>query len=133
MKVIVIGTNDNISNEKLTEAIVDMAVKANISVKVHVFDKDEIIPSPTVNKSKSDSPFIQAIQKIFETCGDITRNPGDRAHFFDLVIRKVIERPILEVLAFGPKNKAELSALRDAGGDEFIMICKTALALSERL
>ena len=136
MKVIVFSLPNQVSNEEIIEAMANIAENLGVNVKCAILEKNDICPpenEPLFISRKEDSEFIQAVKKIMETCGDIVHRVEDRSKFYELVVKKTIERPILEVLAFGPKSGRELNALKDAGGQEFISICRTALALSETL
>lgn len=136
MRIVIFGVPNQVSEEEIISAMATATKILGINIRCSILDRDDILPSanePIFIKKKEDSEYIQAIKKIMETCGDIVHNVGDRTKFYELVVKKIIERPILEVLAFGPKSGKELSALKDAGGNEFISICRTALALSESL
>lgn len=136
MKLVIFGTPNQFSDEEILEAVAQAAVKLGVNIQCTILTRDDVLPTgnePIFIKSKENSEYIRAIQKVMETCGDIVHRVEDRTKFYELVVKKVIERPILEVLAFGPKSGRELAALKDAGGNEFISICRTALALSESL
>lgn len=136
MKIVIFGLPNQISEEEVVEAMSEVVKKLGVNIKVAVLERNDVLPNanePIFISRKEDSEFIQAVKKIMEICGDIVHRVEDRSKFYELVVKKTIERPILEVLAFGPKSGRELNALKDAGGQEFISICRTALALSETL
>ena len=136
MKIVVFGLPNQISEEEIAEAMSKVVKELGVNIKVTVLERNDILPNanePIFISRKEDSEYIQAVKKIMETCGDIVHSVADRAKLYELVVKKVIEKPILEVLAFGPKSGRDLAALKDAGGQEFVSICRTALALSETL
>ncbi len=136
MKLVIFGLPNQISEEEIAEAMSSMVKKLGVNIKVTVLERNDILPNanePIFISRKEESEYVQAVRKIMETCGDIVHNVSDRTKFYELVVKKVIEKPILEVLAFGPKSGRDLAALKDAGGQEFVSICRTALALNESL
>lgn len=132
MKIVIFSVPNSISKEELAEAFVNFSALLGVNIQVNVLEEKDLAPKPTTKKVE-DSPYIQALKQISKVCGDIARNPSDRSEFYQLVLDKKIERPILEVLAFGPKNGLELNALRDMGGPEFTKIISTALILINQL
>ena len=52
-----------------------------------------------------------AIEKIIEVCGEESDSIAFRSSFYTLVLKGVIERPILEVLSYGPKTNRDLEFL----------------------
>lgn len=136
MKIVVFGLPNQISEKEIAEAMQKVVKELGVNIKVAVLERNDILPNanePIFISRKEESEYIQAVKKIMEICGDIVRSISDRTTFYKLVVEKVIEKPILEVLAFGPKSEKDLAALKDAGGQEFVSICRTALALSESL
>lgn len=131
MKLVIFSVPNSISREELTEAFVNFSALLGINVRVNVLEDKDLSSKPATKVE--DSPYIQALKQIEKVCGDITRNPGSRSEFYQLVLNKKIEKPILEVLAFGPKNGVELHALKDMGGAEFTKIINTALILTDQL
>lgn len=127
MKIVILGITGISSNEEIEAAAAKFAESLNTNIRVHIFGRDDLFPTPNI--VSGDTEFIRACTKINEVCGDIVHNSGDRSVFYKLVLEKKIERPILEVIAFGPKSKRELNALRDMGGKEFVKIVQTALSL----
>lgn len=136
MRLVIFGVPNQVDEEEIVNAMAFATKVLGVNIRCSILDRDDILPSanePIFISRKEDSEYIQAVKKIMETCGDIVHNVSDRTKFYELVVKKVIEEPILEVLAFGPKSGRELSALKDAGGQEFVSICRTALALSKSL
>lgn len=136
MRLVIFGVPNQVSEEEIINAMATATKVLGVNIRCSILDRDDILPSsnePIFISRKEDSEYIQAVKKVMETCGDIVHNVSDRTKFYELVVKKVIEEPILEVLAFGPKSGRELSALKDAGGQEFVSICRTALALSKSL
>lgn len=136
MKLIIFGLPNQIGEEEITKAMSNVIKTLGINIKVAVLERNDILPNanePIFISRKEESEYVQAVKKIMETCGDIVHNVSDRTKFYELVVKKIIEKPILEVLAFGPKSGRDLAALKDAGGQEFVSICRTALALNESL
>lgn len=136
MKIVIFGLPNQIDNEEVMNALAIAAQTLGVNIRGSILERNDILPSsnqPIFIKRKEDSEFIQSCKQIEKVCGDIVRNPSARSKFWELVVKKIIERPILEVLAFGPKTAAEYEAMRDMGGDEFVKICKAALALIENI
>ena len=131
MKLVIFSVPNSISREELTEAFVNFSALLGINVRVNILEDKDLLSKPAAKVE--DSPYIQALKQIEKVCGDIVRDPSARSEFYSLVINKKIERPILEVLAFGPKNGIELHALKDMGGPEYTKIISTALILNEQL
>lgn len=136
MKLVIFGLPNQIGEEEIAKAMSNVVKTLGVNIKVTVLERNDVLPSanePIFISRKEESEYVQAVKKIMETCGDIVHSVSDRTKFYELVVKKVIEKPILEVLAFGPKSGRELAALKDAGGQEFVSICRTALALNESL
>lgn len=136
MKLVIFGLPNQIGEEEIAEAMSNVVKTLGVNIKVTVLERNDILPNanePIFISRKEESEYVQAVKEIMETCGDIVHNVSDRTKFYELVVKKVIEKPILEVLAFGPKSGRDLAALKDAGGQEFVSICRTALALNESL
>ena len=136
MKIVVFGVPNQVDEQELLTAMAQMSSNLGISIKANVLERDDLMPpatEPIFIKKKEDTEFVQAVKGIMKVCGDIVRNPADRAGFYKAVIDKTIEKPILEVIAFGPKCGTDINALKDAGGNEFVSICRTALSLLNAL
>lgn len=136
MKIVVFGLPNQVDDQDLLAVMAQMSSNLGVSIKANVLDRDDLMPpatEPIFIKKKEDTEFVQAVKGIMKVCGDIVRNPADRAGFYKAVIDKTIEKPILEVIAFGPKCGTDINALKDAGGNEFVSICRTALSLLNAL
>lgn len=136
MKIVVFGVPNQVDEQELLTAMAQMSSNLRVSIKANVLERDDLMPpatEPIFIKKKEDTEFVQAVKGIMKVCGDIVRNPADRAGFYKAVIDKTIEKPILEVIAFGPKCGTDINALKDAGGNEFVSICRTALSLLNAL
>lgn len=131
MKVIILGIIDQVDDADLQAACEKFQEMIDVNVRVNIMDRDDIFPTFTFKQERvEDSEFIKAIKSILTACSDI-RTPDNRAEFYKRVIDKTIERPILEVIALGPKNQREANALKDAGGKEFYRIIRSALNLTQ--
>ena len=136
MKIVVFGVPNQVDEQELLTAMAQMSSNLGISIKANVLERDDLMPpatEPIFIKKKEDTEFVQAVKGIMKVCGDIVRNPADRAGLYKAVIDRTVERPILEVIAFGPKCGTDINALKDAGGNEFVSICRTALSLLNAL
>ena len=131
MKVIIFALPNNVSDEEIMALLTNMSATINVEIKGTILSQKDL--EPTSRKTKVKSEFIEATKLIMKTFGDIVRSVSDRAEFYHAVVNKTVEKPILEVIAFGPKDGIELNALKDAGGQEFITICRTALSLVDNL
>ena len=136
MKIVVFGLPNQVDEQELLAAMTQMSSIIGVSIKVQILERNDLLPpatEPVFIKKKEETEFVQAVKGIMKVCGDIVRNPADRAGLYKAVIDKTIERPILEVIAFGPKCSTDINALKDAGGNEFVAICRTALSLLNAL
>ena len=136
MKIVVFGLPNQVDEQELLAAMAQMSSIIGISIKVQILERNDLMPpttEPVFIKKREETEFVQAVKGIMKVCGDIVRNPADRAGLNKAVIDKTIERPILEVIAFGPKCGTDINALKDAGGNEFVAICRTALSLLNAL
>ena len=136
MKIVVFGLPNQVDEQDLVTAMAQMSSNLGVSIKANVLDRDDLMPpatEPVFIKKKEETEFVQAVKGIMKVCGDIVRNPADRAGLYKAVIDRTVERPILEVIAFGPKCGTDINALKDVGGNEFVSICRTALSLLNAL
>lgn len=136
MKIVVFGLPNQVDEQDLVTAMAQMSSNLGVSIKANVLERDDLMPpatEPVFIKKKEETEFVQAVKGIMKVCGDIVRNPADRAGLYKAVIDRTVERPILEVIAFGPKCGTDINALKDAGGNEFVSICRTALSLLNAL
>lgn len=136
MKIVVFGLPNQVDEQDLVTAMTQMSSNLGVSIKANVLERDDLMPpatEPVFIKKKEETEFVQAVKGIMKVCGDIVRNPADRAGLYKAVIDRTVERPILEVIAFGPKCGTDINALKDAGGNEFVSICRTALSLLNAL
>ena len=131
MNVVIFALPNNVSDEAIMAFLTNMSATINIEIKGTILSQKDL--EPTSRKTKIESKFINAVKLIMKTFGDIVHSVSDRAEFYHAVINKTVEKPILEIIAFGPKDSIELNALKDAGGQEFITICRTALSLVDNL
>ena len=136
MKIVVFGLPNQVDEQDLVTAMAQMSSNLGVSIKANVLERDDLMPpatEPVFIKKKEETEFVQAVKGIMKVCGDIVRNPADRAGLYKAVIDRTVERPILEVIAFGPKCGTDINALKDVGGNEFVSICRTALSLLNAL
>lgn len=131
MKVVIFALPNNVSDEEIIALLANLSATINIEIKGTILSQKDL--EPTSRKTKVESKFINAVKLIMKTFGDIVHSVSDRAEFYHAVVNKTVEKPILEIIAFGPKDGIELNALKDAGGQEFITICRTALSLVDNL
>ena len=131
MKVVIFALPNNVSDEEIMALLTNMSATINIEIKGTILSQKDL--EPTTRKTKVESKFIEAVKLIMKTFGDIVHSVSDRAEFYHAVVNKTVEKPILEIIAFGPKDGIELHTLKDAGGQEFITICRTALSLVDNL
>lgn len=131
MKVVIFALPNNVSDEEIMALLANVSATINIEIKGTILSQKDL--EPTSRKTKVESKFIDAVKLIMKTFGDIVHSVSDRAEFYHAVVNKTVEKPILEIIAFGPKDSIELNALKDAGGQEFITICRTALSLVDNL
>ena len=133
MKLVIITVPDTVNTDVIRDAMIEFAATTKVSIRVNILESEDLMPEKPAKTSRVESAYIRAIKKIMEVCGDITRNPADRAKFYELVLKKEIEKSILGVLILGPSNPKELHALQDAGGQKIKKIVTTALSLCETL
>lgn len=136
MKIVVFGLPNQVDDQDLLAAMAQMSSNLGVVIKVNILERSDLLPpatEPIFIKKKEETEFVQAVKGIMKVCGDIVRNPADRAGLYKAVIDRTVERPILEVIAFGPKCSTDINALKDVGGNEFVAICRTALSLLNSL
>lgn len=136
MKVVVFGLPNQVEEKELLTAITQMSVNLGVSIKVNILERDDLMPpatKPVFIQKRKETEFAQAVKAVMKVCGDIVHNPADRAGLYKAIIDKTIEKPILEVIAFGPTCGTDINVLKDAGGNEFVSICRTALSLLNSL
>ena len=136
MKIVIFGLPNQVDEQELLAATTQMSLNLGVSIKIQILERDDLMPpttEPIFIKKKEETEFVQAVKGVMKVCGDIVHNPADRAGLYKAVIEKTIERPILETIAFGPTCGSDINALRDAGGNEFVSICRTALSLLNAL
>lgn len=131
MKVVIFALPNNVSDEEIMALLTNVSATIDIEIKGTILSQKDL--EPTSRKTKVESKFIDAVKLVMKTFGDIVHSVSDRAEFYHAVVNKTVEKPILEIIAFGPKDSRELNALKDAGGQEFITICRTALSLVDNL
>lgn len=136
MKIVVFGLPNQVDEQELLAAITQMSVTLGVSIKISILERDDLMPpatEPIFIQKRKETEFAQAVKAIMKVCGDIVHNPADRAGLYKAIIDKTIEKPILEVIAFGPTCGTDINVLKDAGGNEFVSICRTALSLLNSL
>lgn len=136
MKIVVFGLPNQVNEKELLTAMAQVSPILGVSIKVQILERNDLMPpttEPVFIKKREETEFVQAVKGVTKVCGDIVRNPADRAGFYKAIIDKTIEKPILEVIAFGPKCGTDINALKDAGGNELVSICRTALSLLNSL
>ena len=136
MKVVIFGLPNQVNEKELLLAMTQVSANLGINIKINILERDDLLPSaaePIFICKKNETEFVHATKAIMKTCGDIVRNPADRAGLYRAILDKAVDKVILETIAFGPKCEADLNALRDAGGNEFVSICRTALAFLNTL
>ena len=136
MKIVVFGLPNQIDDQDLLAAMTQMSSNLGVVIKVNILERDDLLPpatEPIFIQRRKETEFVQAVKGVMKVCGDIVRNPADRAGLYRAILDKAVDKVILETIAFGPKCEADLNALRDAGGNEFVSICRTALAFLNTL
>ena len=128
MRIVIFGVPNVVSDCEIKEAMSAASEILGRVINVKVIEQNELT-NPITFERTEESEFIRAVKSIYKTCGDIVRVPGDRSKFYQLVLEKKIERPILEVISFGPKSTRDYTVLKDMGGNEFIKISQAALSL----
>lgn len=110
MKLLIIGFEDGIKDDAIKEGVIALQDKVNVTVKANIFTESAFMPTKAKTIRKSE--YMQALEKVTEVCGKETESIGFRSNFYNLVLKGIIEKPILEVLAFGPKTVAEFDFLQ---------------------
>lgn len=128
MRLVLFAVPNVVSDCEIKEAMRAASEIFGRIINVKVIEQNEL-SNPIASIGIEESEFVRAIKSICKTCGDIVRIPSDRSKFYQLVLEKKIERPILEVISFGPKSARDYAALKDIGGNEFIKISQAALSL----
>lgn len=111
MKLLIIGFKDEVNDELIKNGVLALQGTMGIDVKANIYTEDEFLLTNKNKKSIRKSDFMIAIEKITEVCGEESDSIAFRSSFYTLVLKGVIERPILEVLSYGPKTNRDLEFL----------------------
>lgn len=111
MKLLIIGFKDGVNDELIENGVIALQDIMGIDVKATIYTEDEFLPTNKNKKSIRKSDFMIAIEKIIEVCGEESDSIAFCSSFYTLVLKGVIERPILEVLSYGPKTNRDLEFL----------------------
>lgn len=111
MKLLIIGFKDGVNDELIENGVLALQGIMGIDVKATIYTEDEFLPTNKNKKSIRKSDFMIAIEKIIEVCGEESDSIAFRNSFYTLVLKGVIEKPILEVLSYGPKTNRDLEFL----------------------
>lgn len=117
MKILIIGLPDHVTDEAVAKALAEF-VKPLHLVDVEILAK--VIPfgeiAPRSKKSKATplmSKFERALLSVLNVApNEATDSISFRSWFYSQVLKGVIARPILEILAFGPCSKYEVDLLQ---------------------
>lgn len=131
MKLVLLGVPAGVSDEKLTEALGNMAANINANIKVNILDGPQFIPESAgiPVKPRVTSKFIRAVSGVLKLCGSPVEDVAFRAEFYKQCLTSAIERPILEIIAFGPNDKSDLMMLQRHSAERLPEYAKIALSL----
>lgn len=147
MKTIVIVVPDCVENRQIVNALKDMSGQWNAEIDGSIIGDNKIeavsflgdLKRPIIKngtqKPRMKSKFMQALDAVVKACDEAENSCEFRVIFYRKILDKIIERPIIEVLAFGPKNTDDSNYLKKMiakdGCTRFVGICEFAkIALS---
>jgi len=110
MKLLIIGFKDEVNDELIKSGVLALQGTMGIDVKANIYTEDEFLLTNKNKKKPVKSDFMIAVETITEVCGEESDSIAFRS-FYTLVLKGVIQRPILEVLSYGPKTNRDLEFL----------------------
>lgn len=127
MKILIIGVNNQVSDAEVAEIASAIAQITGNVYPVHMLSEKDFT-SKKVEKTVC-SDFMRAVADVVTICGDPEEEEAFRGNFWVEVLRnQSIGKPILELLALGPKNRSEQAYIRSIHKCEYLpVIAKAAL------
>lgn len=111
MKLLIIGFKDEVNDELIKSGVLALQGTMGIDVKANIYTEGEFLLTNKNKKKPVKSDFMIAVETITEVCGEESDSIAFRSYFYTLVLKGVIQRPILEVLSYGPKTNRDLEFL----------------------
>lgn len=132
MKVLIIGLPNQV-NDCDVAAIIPAAVETtNLPIKGITIEEKDILNfsiEGIVHESAVKSDFVQAVNAVVDAIGGNPEHTDARTEFYQLVLSGKIERPILEKIVFGPRNKQESLFLKKNKLERITEYARIALSL----
>lgn len=127
MKILIIGVNNQVSDAEVAEIASAIAQITGNVYPVHMLSEKDFASKKVEKPVCSD--FMRAVADVVTICGDPEEEEAFRGNFWVEVLRnQSIGRPVLELLALGPKSRSEQAYIRSIHKCEYLpVIAKAAL------
>lgn len=126
MKLILLTVPDNTTENQAIEIATAAMHIVLTNVHVNVLSQQDLMPSTL--STVEDTGFIKAIERIITICGDTAEPEAFRGALWDaILLKRVIDRPILERLAQGPLNIKEKRYLKQNNCEFVPIVAASAL------
>lgn len=134
MKILIIGLPDQVKDVDLKEVQQKVSNLLDIPIKMMVINQTAILDCALQEKDNDEvlknSKFVLAVETVMKALNyDNIQEPGVRGEFYTLVLKGIIERPIIEKIAFGPQNQQEFQYLQKKKYGKLVEYAKVALTL----
>lgn len=132
MKVLIIGLPNQVSDSDIAEIIQATVDTTGLPIKGITIEEKDILDFSVENtkvKAVIESDFIKAVNAVVDAIGGNPEHPDVRTEFYQLVLTGKIERPILEKIVFGPRNKQESIYLKKNKLEKIVEYARIALSL----
>ena len=136
MKLLLIGLPDQFTDADVIAIQKNLTDLFDLPLKGVVITQDSLICcSVEKNEATSTRPkttkFMKAVNSILDALHDTDVDaPGVRGEFYSLVVKGIIERPILEVIAMGPQSTVDSLFLQKNKLSSLVEYAKVALAMN---
>lgn len=134
MKIVIIGLPDQVTDIDLKEVQQKVSDLLDIPIRMMVINQSAIIDCAFQEKDDNtalkNSKFVLAVETVMKALDyNNIQEPGVRGEFYTLVLKGIIERPIIEKIAFGPQNQQEFQYLQKKKYGKLVEYAKVALTL----
>ena len=134
MKVLIIGLPDQVEDREISAIREIIADTLGLPIRINVLEQKDLLDFDVqkINAKRiiKESKFITAVASVLKALNnEDVEEPGIRGEFYKLVLNKVITKPVLEVIAFGPQNQQEYFFLQRNKVAKLVEYAKVALTL----
>lgn len=127
MKIVIIGLPNMANDEEIANACKTFSEELGISLKVTVLNQSDILPDNS--EAKPETAFMKAVNSTLNAIPYGIETTEFRAEFYKRVLDGTIEKPILNVLSFGPKSRRDLNFLNSQNAGNLPTFAKVALSM----